>query len=168
MAFATSTIIAAVGLGLTAAGVGTQMYAMSQQKEVSKEMAERQKQAEAVRQQQMNLESMRKKREIIRNANVASSMAVSQATNQGGGESSGLAGALASVSGRSGGSALAVEQNTQLGNQMFEINKQSAGLQADRAGWDSVSGIGSGISSLGGSMVRHQQQLGSFGTWLYS
>jgi len=157
-----------IGLGVSAAGVGTQMYAMSQQAKVQKEMAEKQKEAEALRQQQMNLESMRRKREMIRSAQASSAMAVASATNQGGGESSGLAGALSTVSGRSGNSLLATSQNEELGNKMFGINSQMATLQGERAGYEGMAGMGSGLSSLGGMMVKNQQEIHKIGTYFTS
>lgn len=160
----TAATIAMIGLGVTAAGVGTQMYAMSQQAKVQKEMSLKQQEAEAIRQQQMNLESMRRKREVIRNAQTSSAMAVAAASNQGGAESSGLTGALATISGRSGGSLLATSQNEELGTKMFGINSQMAALQGERAGYESMSGMGSGMSSLGGMLVKNQNEIHSIGT----
>lgn len=163
-----TSIVAAIGLGLSAASVGTQVYSMSQQAKVQKEMASKQREAEAVRQQQMNLESMRRKREMIRQANAASSMAVASATNQGGGESSGLAGALSTVSGRAGVGVLAGNQNQELGGKMFDINSQMATLQGERAGYEGMAGMASGIGSLGGAMIKNSETIGKVGTYLSS
>ena len=160
--------ISAIGLGLSAAGVATQMYGVSQSAEASKKLAENQKQAEAVRHQQMTLEAMRKKREIIRQASIGQATAISAATNQGGAESSGLAGALSTVSGKAGGSLLATGQNEELGDRMFAVNSAGADLMGQRAQADGITSMGSGLGSLGGALVKNQEQLGKFATYAFS
>lgn len=162
-----STIIAAIGLGLTAAGLGTQMYGMQQTAEANKKLAENQKQSEAVRQQQMTLESMRRKREIIRNAQVASAQATATASAQGGAESSGFMSALSTVSSRAAGATLATNQNEELGNRMFAINSASAGIMGERANAEAISGMGSGMSSLGGALIKNSTEIGKVGNYLF-
>lgn len=161
------TIIAAIGLGLTAAGLATQMYGMSQTAATQKKMSQEAKNQEAIRQQQMSLESMRRKREIIRNSQVASAQATASANAQGAGESSGLASALSTVSSRAAGATLATSQNEELGNSMFASNSRMASLQGDRAQSEMISGMGSGLGSLGGALVKNAPEINKIGTTLF-
>ena len=73
---AVSLAMGAIGLGLQAAGTMATM-------EGNRQAAAASKRAEDLRQKQMNLESMRQRRQVIRNAVRARSMALSGATAQG-------------------------------------------------------------------------------------
>jgi hypothetical protein len=159
--------LAAIGLGVSAAGLGVQMYGMSQTADANKKLSEQQKQAEAVRQQQMTLESMRRKREIIRNAQVASAQATATASAQGGAESSGLMSALSTVSGRAAGATLATNQNEELGNKMFAINSRSADIMGERASAEATTGFGSGLSSLGGALTKNSSEIHKIGSYIF-
>jgi hypothetical protein len=98
---------------------------------------------EEARQRQMKLEAMRRRRETLRQANVARATAVSNATNQGAGETSALAGGLAQVTNQAARNVHAINQDETLGNQVFEANKDSARASG-------LIAIGSGLGSLGG------------------
>lgn len=163
-----SSIIGAIGLAVSAAGVATQVYGATQAASASNRLAQQQRQAEQVRQQQMTLEAMRRKREIIRNAQVAQSQATAAANSQGGLESSGFQSALSTISNRADTATLATNQNQELGNRMFDINQASAGLMAQRASAEGIAATGSGLSSLGGSLIRNQQQIANIGTYFSS
>lgn len=98
--------------------------------------------AEKLRQRQMNLEAMRKKREIVREGVRARSEALSTATAQGAAEGSGLQGGIAQITNQVGRNTQANEQDRTIGNKIFKANQQYAnagGLMA----------LGQGISSLG-------------------
>jgi len=103
------------------------------------------KKAEALRQRQMNLEATRKKRELVREGIVARANATNAATAQGAGESSGLAGGIAQVTGQQNRNVLATNQDQQIGNGIFKANSQyaDAGMLVS---------LGSGIQSLGSSI----------------
>ena len=101
--------------------------------------------AEKLRKRQMNLEAMRKKRELIREGVMARAQALSAATAQGGAESSGLAGGYGQITGQVNRNVLATNQDQQLGNRMFKANAQYA-----RGGM--ISSVGQGISSVGQAM----------------
>lgn len=161
-----SVAIAAAGLAISAAGVTTQVVASQQSASAQKKMAEEQKKQEALRQQQMTLEAMRRKREIIRGAQVAQAQAQAQAGAQGSAESSGLQSALSTISGREGGAMLATGQNQELGNEMFASNTRMAGLMASRASAESMSSMGGGLGSLGGSLVKNSEMIGKIGQYL--
>lgn len=169
MAALTSTTIAAIGLAVSAVGVGTSIYGAIQQGNAQKDMAAEQKKQEAIRKQQMNLEAMRRKRDIIRQAQMASAKSLATASAQGGAESSGFAGALATTSGQAGGATLATSQNQELGNAMFASNARMAGYMGEAAQGGTIASAGSGLSSLGGSLIQNSRtisRIGStFGLW---
>lgn len=157
----TSTLIAAAGLGLGAVGAYQQYKAgQGQEKVIAAEQ-----QANAVRNQQMTLDAMRRKRDVIRQAQVAQAQATSVASAQGAGQSSGVAGANASISGQSGVNLQGINQNEQIGNQLFAINNQRAEglMEANNA-----SSLGAGLSSLGGAMMKNSGTIASVGQYAYS
>lgn len=146
-----SSIIAAAGLGLSAAG--TVMNVMGQQK-----AAAGAKRAERLREAQMNIEESRSRRQIIRQAVVARGSALSNATSQGAQESSGLVGGISQITNESGGAVTAGQQNKQLGTQMFAANRQISAGQ-------SQSSFGSGLSSLGNGLVSNSEMIGRIGNY---
>lgn len=148
-----STLIGAVGAAATAVGVGTQVVGAVR-------AARGEKRAEQLRQAQMNLESRREQRNIIRQAALARAAAVSSANAQGAQDSSGLQGGLSQITGQAGSASLATNQNQQLGTAMFGANRMiSSG--------NTMASIGSGISSLGGSLVQNSDMLGRLGNYAF-
>lgn len=146
-----STLIGAAGAAATAVGVGAQVFGM-----VRAQKGE--KRAEQIRKAQMDLESQRERRSVVRQANVARAAALSNATAQGAQDGSGLAGGQAQISGQAGTAISATNQNQQLGGQMFSANRMiSSG--------NTMSSIGSGIQSLGGALVQNSQTIGRLGNY---
>lgn len=106
----------------------------------------------ALRQQQMNLDAQRRKRDIIRSAQVATANAEAAANASGAGVSSGVEGATASISGRAGTNLLGVNQNLEIGNQMFALDNQRAMLgfmKSQQEGAQNKTGIGDYASAAG-------------------
>jgi hypothetical protein len=113
---------------------------------------------ERLRKAQMDLESTRQRRQIVRQAVVARSEALSNATSQGASAGSGLQGGFAQISGEARSAAGAVDDNQFLGRAMFKANRQLSRAQT-------VQTIGSGISSLTGALVKNQNEIGRVGTY---
>ena len=146
-----STLIGAAGVGLAAAGTATQFIGMAR-------AAKGEKRAEKLREAQMNLESQREKRSIVRQANIARAAALTSAESQGAQAGSGLAGGLGQITAQAGSAATAVNQNQQLGTGMFAANRMiSSG--------NTMASIGSGLSSLGGSLFQNNDKLGRLGSY---
>lgn len=146
-----STLIAAAGIAAGAAGTALQVAG-------SRKAQKGAQRAEKLREAQMNLETTRSNRQIIRQANLARATALSNATSQGAQLGSGLAGGLSQISGQSGTSILANNQNQQLGVGMFDANRQiSAG--------NSLAATGSGISSLGSGLVQNSETIARIGNY---
>lgn len=135
----TSTIIAALGLGIAAIGAGVN-YAGQ------KAAAKAQKKQEKIRKQQMNLDLMRQRREALRKMLVARAIGISNATNQGAAISdSGVQGGIAQAVGQGNMSFTDINQNGQLGTQMFAANAQEASARGTAAMGTAMSGFGSAL-----------------------
>lgn len=98
--------------------------------------------AEKARQRMMQLEALRKRRELVRESVVARATATSNASAQGAGEGTGLKGGIAQITSQQNRNILASHQDEALGNKVFAANKAYA-----KAG--GLIALGGGISSLG-------------------
>ena len=107
---------------------------------------------EALRMKQMNLEADRQRRQTIRQMIVQQSIATSNAYAQGAGSGSGIKGGIFQLTGDAARGVQGVNQNQELGVDMFAANAREG-----RAA--TIGMIGSGLSSLGGSI------LGNMGTF---
>lgn len=89
-------------------------------------------QAEKAREQQMNLDVQRKRREAMRQAILARSVALNNATNQNAQFGSGVAGGIAQITGAETRNITGLNQDQKLGAQVFDANRQYAegGLMA--------------------------------------
>lgn len=150
MALATTTV-ALIGLGIAAAGTGITIAGQAQASAATQK-------AEQIRKKAANLDVLRKRREAIRNAQFAQAQAEVAATNQGAQFGSVLPGAEAGIQGQLNYNEKSIGQDKQIGNKL-------AGTNAQRAQGDAVSGIGSGIASLGGQVVNNAQTIGRVGTY---
>jgi hypothetical protein len=143
--------IAALGIGLGAIGTGVQvMGAMKAAKAAEK--------AEDLRERQMNLDAMRQKRKIIREAIMQKSIATANATAQGAQDSSGLKGGIAQVTQDAGTQMSYTNKSQEIGSSLFDANREQTQGQ-------SMSSFGSGLSSLGGTLVQNSQTISRLGTY---
>ncbi len=140
-----------IGTALGLAGTGFQVIGQFKAQAAAKR-------AEALREQQMKLDATRQRRQIIREAIVARGQAVSNASNQGALGGSGIQGGIAQITNRANQAIVGVNQNEKIGSQIFDAN-------ADIASGQTISSIGSGLSSLGGAFVDNQQTIGKLGTY---
>lgn len=120
---------------LTVLGTGVSMFGQFKEAKASKKQ-------EALRQRQMELEATRQRREQVRRATVARAQATANAYNQGSGDSSGLSGGLAQITSQANRNILGINQDEQIGNQVFKTNQQIASARF-------IQSVGSGVSSLG-------------------
>ena len=146
-----TTLIAAAGVAAGIAGTAMQVSGQNKANKAAKR-------AESIREAQMNLESARQRRDVIRKMNLARAEAVSSAETQGTSSSSGLSGGLASIGAQGGSATLAINQNQQLGAEMFAANRQAAS-------GNSMASFGNGLSSLGGALVNNASTIGKIGTY---
>jgi hypothetical protein len=197
---AISTLIAAGGLALAAGGAVANYSAAQEHNDAqNKQLAANQEHAnltnaaalkvqadnvlavnaqqnvEKVSQTQMNLDAVRRQRDIIRQSVVANSQALSAETNAGaaGPGSSVVGGIAGNISGRTGVNLLGVTQNQEAGNAIFGFHadqldayKKAAvdGFVPATAQFPDSSGttaaLGAGLSSLGGGLVKSEGVIG--------
>lgn len=115
----------------------------------------------ALRQQQMNLDAQRRKRDIIRSAQVATANAEAAAAGGGALNSSGIEGARAGISGQAGTNILGVSQNLEIGNQMFALDNQRAltgFMKSQQEGAASKTGFGDYASAAGGFLSKDNKE----------
>lgn len=104
--------------------------------------------AEKARKAQAALEATRARREQIRSMQASRARAIAAATNQGAGESSALAGGLGQIQSLAGRNIVAINQDQEIGNQIYNANQQ-----VTRGGF--VTSLAGGISSLGGIVANN-------------
>jgi hypothetical protein len=146
-----------ISLGMGAVSVGSSLFSAFGGSKSSKPNPQMQmmemllaSRQNALRQQQMNLDAQRRKRDIIRSAQVAAANAEAAANASGAGVSSGVEGARASISGQAGVNILGVSQNQEIGNQMFALDNQRALLGYMKSQQEvSKPGIGDYASAAG-------------------
>lgn len=158
MAIATGTI----ALGVAIAGLGVTAYGTVAQQSAQKDASKASQEAEALRRRQMELENLRKQREIIRSTARARAQALGAAVNRGVGlESSVVSGALGQISGETGNAILAQSQNTAIGRSLFDANAQ---LSEARGAQQTAAGIQDFGKTLFGSAQTIGNIAGSVGT----
>jgi hypothetical protein len=109
----------------------------------------------------MNLDANRRKRDIVRAAQVASANAEAAANSSGALRSSGLEGARGSILGQSGVNYLGVSQNQEIGNLLFNFEEQKGSVnfeanQKERTG----PGVGDILGAVGGAISKNSDTLG--------
>jgi hypothetical protein len=148
----------AIATGLTAVAIGTAAVGTGLQVRGQMISGKASRAAEASRKQQMNLEADRSRRQTIREAIVARSTALANATQQGAQESSGLEGGIAQVTGQMNQNILAVNQNQQIGNRIFDANMEYSRGQ-------SLSNLGGSLQGLSGQITNNMPALTRIGNF---
>jgi hypothetical protein len=167
MAFDLSAIGSGVG-GLVSLGTGIEGAVLgsrsaSDAARDQRAIAQLDIQADQQRKAAMELSARRQMTENVRNAQMARSMALTNATGQGAayGESSGLRGGYASISGQAGVNQQGISQNLQIGENLFDINAQVDAAKMELAKDQSGEAMAQGIASLGGSIGKSLGPIGS-------
>ena len=150
---AVSTIISAIGVGLGAVSTVGGVIAAGNQAAATKR-------AEAARERAMNLDSMRRKREIIRQQELQRAQALSVATAQGQDTGSALGGAYGSISGVAGRNQQGVIQNQEIGADIFAANRAAADA-------NTMSATFSGLGSLGSGLIKNAGVIDRVGSYLF-
>lgn len=149
---AISAIIAAVGVAASIGGTVASVMGANKQ-------ADAQEKAEKLRKTQADLESARQRRDIARKAMAARAEALNNAASQGAQNGSGLQGGYGQIQGQAGNSMVASNENQQIGGQMFQANAAAAsGAQ--------MASFGSGLGSLGGTLIGNSEMFGRVGSYL--
>lgn len=148
--------------GLGSAGVAKQQAQISSQvANVSGQIAGDEQQVEAQKYQQMQLEANRANLQNFRKTQQVKAQGLAAATAGGAQFGSGLAGAQGAETDQGLYNSLGINQNLQIGQNIFGINSdisskriQIAGLQSQSALLGGQAATDQGISSLGGALLK--------------
>src|SRR6266702_4202127 len=172
-----------ISIGLGLAGLGLSLFGGAEQASVSKQQAQisaqvasvsgqiagDEQQVQAQKQQQMELEANRAKLQNFRNVQQAQARSVAGATAGGAQFGSGLQGGLAGASDEGGVNALGINQNLEIGRNIFGIDTdisqkriQIAGLQSQSALLGGEAATAQGYQSLGGALIKAGPIIGAF------
>lgn len=160
-----SAIVAGVGIAASIAGTAVAYTGAQAQAKAQKQALAAQQQAEEERKKAMNLDAMRKKREQIRQMQIARSQALATTNAQGASDGSGLEGAYGGISGRVGDNTLGIQQNQEIGNNIFAANSRYNAAQSDYASAGASVSMGSGLSSIGGMLMNNAGTIGKIGSY---
>jgi hypothetical protein len=142
------------GLVISGAGAGISYKASQDQSQASRR-------AEQARKQQAALDAERRRREIIRNAQLAQATRATNLTSAGVSlDSSASAGAYGQIAGAQGSQINDLSQNLSLGYQVFDANMAYA-----RAG--AFGALGSGLSQFGSQLMSSSAPLARVGSDLF-
>lgn len=165
---ATSLILA---VGLAAAGYGAykQYQGSKEVAAATRDAANINKNTEQLRQQQMNLDATRRRREVVRQALAARAASLAAVTFKGAGGdgSSALGGAYGGISGQSNVNDVGIRQNQSLGNSIFSNNASLQDVYYREAAAKSQVATGQALSSFGGAMLSNMETIGRVGTNLF-
>lgn len=155
MAVGTVTALLALGTAASVAGAAVSGYGNMQQ-------IAAQKDSERIRRNSMVIDSQRKRREIIRQAQITRHQNIAQANAQGasGEGSSVLPGNLGGVAGQTISNLRGVNTAEVIGGMMFDSNSRVSDAGMISAVGGTISDIGSGLRSLGGSFASSAEAYG--------
>lgn len=176
--------VAAVGVGISGYGLFESNQARSAQQKAQQQAAASQAQQVAIqgqiigvqqqqnqqRQDAMTLDATRRRREMIRQSIAGRSQALTAATaaGAGGAGSSAVAGANAGIAGQTNVNMLGVNQNEEIGTNLFNLNSQISGLNQQYAAAGGVANQYTSQANAAASDMSFDNSLVSFGSTLMS
>ncbi|SRR6266550_3064422 len=149
-----------VGLATQSAGQLTSMFGAHAANAAQRRDIGLERQVEGQRRQAMELDANRRRLETYRVAQRMRATALTTASSQGAQQGSGLAGAYGQIGGQSGVNLLGLNQNTQIGENIFGLNSQISDTKIAQANAQQTMQLGSGISSFGSSLMGASQAFG--------
>jgi hypothetical protein len=136
-------------LGATIAGTATQVFGATKKAQDQRKLMSEQLKEEELRRQQMELNSLNERRQLIRNAQVAQAVGLSNEVNAGANYGSAAGGAKGQQQGQLGTALTTNWANLGIGEGIFNSNETQARLK-QRIGTDEgIFGLGSTIAGLG-------------------
>lgn len=149
-------------LALQLGGAGASFAGASQKAAAQKQQIMLEQKAEEQRRLYMEDDARRKEMEIVRNQQRARAIALTNSTSQGASFGSGLQGGYGQIAGQSGVNMLGVNQNLEIGRNLFGINSQISQQKILQGQGASEMATGQGLSALGSSLWSTQAPLGQF------
>jgi hypothetical protein len=140
-----SALIPLIGLAFSAIGTGVAVYSAIESNNAAN-------QAEDARKKQMQLDVDRRRREAVRQSQLAQGQALNSAAAQGAEQGSAIKGSIAAISGNAAETIKNNNQNEALGNQLYDANGR-------RAGWEAFSSVGGGLQNIGSLISNNNIKL---------
>lgn len=181
---AAGVAVAAVGVGVSGYGLFESSQDRKRQQAAQQAAAAAQAQQVAIqgqiigvqqdqnvqRQNAMVLDATRRRREMIRQSIAGRSQALTAATaaGAGGAASSAIPGANAGISGQTGVNVLGVNQNEEIGTNLFNLNTKISGLNQQYAAAGGVANQYTSQANQAGANMQFDNSLVSFGSSLMS
>lgn len=163
-----AAVTAIAGVGLSAFSAVGQANAASRSAELQQEQIAEQQKQEALRKRAMELDARRRQMEVLRNQQRARSIALATSTGQGAGlGGSQLQGAYGQISGQANTQGVGIEQNLDLGRQMFDINANISSNRIAMAGVAGESATYGALGSLGGTLINSMGAVGRLGQGVF-
>jgi len=152
MALATSTIMAGIAIG----GIATSAYGRKKQSKAFRQISQAEIRAENAREKQMELENKRKQRDILRNAQVVRANSLSKVSGSGADTkgSSAWGGVVGQVNTDAGQQILASAQNTMIGREIFQANREASFYRGEAATAGAIADTGSQIANSAVSIAK--------------
>lgn len=167
---AISAAIAAIGLAGSIAGTIGQASASSKASSAQAQAAGAEEQIAQTNQQQLQLDAARQRRNIARQAVIARSTALSNATGQGAGfgASSGVQGGQSQATSQENFGLLTSAQNLTLGNSIFSLNQQVYQDNSRAATAQGQASMWGGIGQFGNMALSQANTLGKVGSYAFN
>lgn len=146
-------------LGSVVSLVGTVVSASAQQQMIN-EQTSASKRAENAREQQMQLDAQRRRRQAVREAIMARSMSLSAGVTQGAQYGTGVAGGMAGAINQGLENQQGINSGEILGSRIFQANRDY--FDATQRGQSGMA-FGQGISAIGGAITSNAGALGRLG-----
>lgn len=157
------TIMAVGGLALNLFGSAKASSAASAYAQTQANVAGLESQVNDQRKAAMEVDARRRQLEIVRNNQRARSMAQTTATAQGAQFGSGLQGAYGGITGQSETNLLGVNQNLEIGRNIFGLDTKISEQRVAAAGFQGQQSTDQGIASMGSAMMGSAGTLGKIG-----
>jgi hypothetical protein len=157
-------ITAGIGIGITAIGMIGQSRAKKKYAKYSQMASQASIDAERLRERQMELEGLRRQREIIRQMQAAQSMSVATTAAAGAQYGSALPGALGQSRAQGNRQQNDVFQNLEIGRALFDANERKLQAEAMMAKHSGNASTFGGLASLGQGIFQSAEKVDRIGT----
>lgn len=159
--------ISAIGIGLQAYGAFSASGHAKEAAEINRAIAGDEQKINEQKHQQMLLEANRMQLQQFRNIQRLRAQATASAVNQGAQFGTGLQGGLAQVSNEGLFNLNGINQNLQIGQNIFDINNDISAKKMKLADVQGEMATDQAWASLGGAMVKNAGTIGQLGQNAY-
>lgn len=151
---------ALIGMGVEAYGFLNESKYASQATQIQQNILATDEKINNQREQQMNLDAARKMVDVQQRTQMARSRTLAAAVNQGAQFGSGAAGAAGSEYSQGARNTENINQDLQIGKNIFSLTNQEDALKSQLAGVQSQQNYYGAIAGLGGNLVGGSQSIG--------